>query len=525
MSTKGSKVLPAFVILMTLGIGILIGTMVSHGVRAAKTAPLAMDAKPLPAPSPVELSNSFAQVAEQLSPSVVNINTESTVRASRRRFHAPDDSPFGDFFDKFFDSPGAPQGDFRQQSLGSGVILSPNGYILTNYHVVTQSGEDKPVDKIIVYLRGDDTTKHPAKIRGFDRETDLAIVKIAGDRPLPAASLGDSDTMRVGDWVLAIGSPFGLDSTVTAGIVSAKGRDIEGGVEGQFKRFIQTDAAINPGNSGGPLVNLAGQVIGINTAIATQRGTYDGVGFAIPSNTARKVYNALVTSGAVQRGAIGVTFYSANNPALLRSFGTDHGIVINGVEPGSPAERAGLKYGDVIVSVDGKAIRTADELVAIVSETGIGKKLHTEYLRWPDGKRMTAEVEVGDRNKIVAELAETPPPARLPAGARGEQSSGVLGLSVKSLTHEQTQDLADKLHLDRQEGVLVANVEPSGFASDLGVHHGDIILSINHHPATSAEEFSRLQSSLKSGNDVLLLIARGSAPHAYTTLFLADRLP
>ena len=522
MSTKGRKVLPAFVILMTLGIGILIGTVVSHGVRAARTSPAAMDAKPLPAPSPTELSNSFAKVAEQLAPAVVNINTESTVRASRRRFHAPDDSPFGDFFDKFFDSPGAPQGDFRQQSLGSGVILSPNGYILTNYHVVSQSGEDKLVDKIIVYLGGDDATKHPAKIMGFDRETDLAIVKIASEQSLPAAPLGDSDSMRVGDWVLAIGSPFGLDSTVTAGIVSAKGRDIEGGVEGQFKRFIQTDAAINPGSSGGPLVNLAGQVIGINTAIATQRGTYDGVGFAIPSNTARKVYNALVTSGSVHRGAIGVAFYSTNNPSLLRSFGVDHGVVINGVEPDSPAQHAGLKFGDVILNVDGKPIRSADELVAIVSDTAIGKKLRMEYLR--EGKHLTADVEVGDRNKIVAEY-EGAPVSTQPAGAREEENSGALGLSVKSLTHEQGQDLVDKLHLDKQQGVLVMNVQPSGFASDLGVHHGDIILSINHHPVGSAEEFNRLQSSLKSGSDVLFLIARGSGPHAYTTLFLADRLP
>jgi len=522
MSKKGRKVLPAFVILVTLGIGILIGTVVSHGVRAAKTSPLATDAKPLPAPSPAELSNSFAQVAEQLAPTVVNINTESTVRASRRRFHAPDDSPFGDFFDRFFDSPGTPQGDFRQQSLGSGVILGPNGYILTNYHVVTQSDEDKPVDKIIVYLRGDDATKHPAKITGFDRETDLAIVKIDAEQPLPAASLGDSDAMRVGDWVLAIGSPFGFDSTVTAGIVSAKGREVEPGVEGQFKRFIQTDAAINPGNSGGPLVNLAGQVIGINTAIATRRGSYEGVGFAIPSNTARKVYNALVSSGSVHRGAIGVSFSSAPNPSLLRSFGTDHGIVINGVEPGSPAEHAGLRFGDVILSVDGKNIRSADELVAIVSDSQIGKKLHMDYLR--EGKRLAAEVEVGDRNKIVAEFEEGQPTTRA-AAVPEQQSSGILGLSVKSLSREQAQELVDKLHLDKPQGVLVMGVQPSGFASDLGVHHGDIILSINHHPMGSAEEFDRLQSSLKSGNDVLLLVARGSGPHAYTTLFLADRLP
>jgi len=522
MSRNGRKLLPVFVIAVTLGIGVLIGTIVSHGVRAARSSPAALDAKPLPPPSPADLSNSFAQVAEELAPAVVNINTESTVRVTRRRFHAPDDSPFGDFFDKFFESPGAPLGDLRQQSLGSGVILSPNGYILTNYHVVTQSGEEKPVDRIIVYLSGDDTTKYKAKIVGTDKETDLAIVKIEAGKQLTAASLGDSDSMRVGDWVLAIGSPFGLDSTVTAGIVSAKGRDIEGGVEGQFKRFIQTDAAINPGNSGGPLVNLAGQVIGINTAIATQRGTYDGVGFAIPSNTARKVYNALITSGSVQRGAIGVTFYSAYNPSMLRSFGTDHGIVINDVEAGSPAERAGLKYGDVILSVDGKPIKSADELVAIVSESPIGKKLRMEYLR--DGKRLTTEVEVGDRNKIVAEL-EGESPAHQGVEAPAEGSSGVLGLSVKSLTREQAQELVDQLHLDKPQGVLVTNVQSSGFALDLGVHHGDIILSLNHHAVASAEDFNRVQSSLKSGEDVLLLIARGSGPHSYTTLFLADRIP
>jgi len=521
MSTSGRKFLPAVVIVVTLGIGILIGTIVSHGVRAAKGSPAALDAKPLPPPSPTELSNSFAQIADELAPAVVNVNTESTVRVSRRRLQPPDESPFGDFFDKFFESPGAPLGDLRQQSLGSGVILSPNGYILTNYHVVTQSGEEKPVDRIIVYLHGDDVTKHKAKIIGSDRWTDLAVIKIDADKPLTAAPLGDSDSMRVGDWVLAIGSPFGLDSTVTAGIVSAKGRDIEGGVEGQFKRFIQTDAAINPGNSGGPLVNLAGQVIGINTAIATQRGTYDGVGFAIPSNTVRKVYNALITTGSVRRGAIGVQFYSTYNASELRSFGTDHGIVINVVEPGSPAERAGLKFGDVILSVDGKPIKSADQLVSIVSETEIGKRLHMEYLR--DGRHLTTDVEVGDRNKIVAEAEEGP--AHQGVEAPEEGSSGILGLSVKSLTREQAQELVERLHLESQQGVLVAGIQPGSFAMDLGVHHGDVILSLNHHGVGSAEDFKRLQSSLKSGDDVLLLIARASGPHSYTTLFLADRLP
>jgi serine protease Do len=520
MSTSGRKFLPAVIIVVTLGIGILIGTVVSHGVRAARSSPVAPDAKLLPPPSPAELSNSFAEIVEALAPAVVNINTESAVRVVRRRFHGPDQTPFGDFFDKFFESPGAPLGELRQQNLGSGVILSPKGYILTNYHVVTQADEDKPVDRINVFLHGDDT-RYKAKIIGSDKWTDLAVVKIDADKPLRAAAFGDSDAMRVGDWVLAIGSPFGLDSTVTAGIVSAKGRDIEGGPEGQFKRFIQTDAAINPGNSGGPLVNLADQVIGINTAIDTRGGSYEGVGFAIPSNTARKVYNALITSGSVRRGAIGVQFHSQSKPALLRSFATDHGVVIDGVEAGSPAERAGLKRGDVILSVDGRPIKDADQLVAVVSESEIGKRLRLEYLR--DGKRLTTDVEVGDRNKIVAELKQNPGKQGREIPAEG--STGVLGLSVKGLTREQAQELVDQLHLDGQQGILVTNVQSGGFASDLGVQHGDIILSINHHTVVSAEDFNRMQSFLKSGQDVLLLIARGSGPHSYTTLFLADRLP
>jgi serine protease Do len=522
MSTNGRRVLPALIILVTLGIGIVIGTVVSRGVRAAKAGPVAADAKPLPAPSPAELSNSFAQIAEALEPAVVNINTESTVRVTRRRFNAPDDSPFNDFFDRFFQGPDAPQGDYHQQSLGSGVILDRNGYILTNYHVVTQSGEDKLVDRIVVHLHGDDATKYRAKVIGSDKWTDLAVIKIEPGKPLLPAQFGDSDSMRVGDWVLAIGSPFDLDSTVTAGIVSAKGRDIEPGTQGQFKRYLQTDAAINPGNSGGPLVNLAGQVIGINTAIATHRGSYEGVGFAIPSNTARKVYNALITTGSVPRGAIGVNFGAETNPAALRVLGADHGIIISSVQPGSPAERAGLKRGDVILSVQGKPIRSGDELVGLVSESSIGDKLRVEYLR--DNHTSTTEVQVADRNAIIAEQTESRPEEGQGNPEEGG-GSGAIGVSVKNLTREQTQELSEQLHLETHEGVLVTDVQASGFASDLGVQHGDVILSINRHPVTSVDDFSRLQSQLKSGSDVLLIIARRSPPRGWTTLFLADRLP
>lgn len=525
MSMNGRRYLPALVIAITLGIGVLIGTVVSRGVRAAKDSGPASDANLLSPPSPVDLSNSFAKIADAVEPAVVNVNTESTVHVSRRRFHVPDDSPFGDFFDRFFQfgPPDGPSGEFRQQSLGSGIILDKNGYVLTNYHVIMQDGTDRPVDRIHVQLHGEEDTNpkgYEAKIIGEDKWTDLAIIKINAGKPLASAQLGDSDSMRVGDWVLAIGSPFGLESTVTAGIISAKGRAIEEGSEGQFKRFLQTDAAINPGNSGGALVNLAGQVIGVNTAIATHRGTYDGVGFAIPSNTARKIYNAIITSGGVRRGAIGITFLNQNNPALLRSFGADHGVVVNSVENGSPAERAGLKMGDVILSVDDKPISRGDGLVAIVSDTEVGKKLKIEFLR--DRKRMSTYIEVGDRNKIIGALRGGPEGEN--PEQPGEEGGGILGLSARNLSREQAQEVSAQLHLDKPQGVLVTDAKPGSFAGDMGVQPGDVILSVNHQAVASVEDFNRVQGQLKSGSDVLLQIARRSQ-RTFTNLYLADRLP
>ena len=530
MSVQGRRFLPALAIGLTLAVGILLGTVVSRGVRAAKVLPIGADAKPLPMPSPVELSNSFAKIADQLEPAVVNINTESTIKVARGRPRSRsngDDSPFDDFFDRFFHFGPDGSGEFavpdsQQRSLGSGVILDRNGYILTNYHVVMQSTEDKPVDRVYVYLHGNDHDKYRAKIVGEDKSTDLAVIRIDAGKPLTVAQLGDSESMRVGDWVLAIGSPFGLDSTVTAGIVSAKGREIEPGTEGQFKRFIQTDAAINPGNSGGPLVNLAGQVIGINTAIATRRGTYDGVGFAIPSNTVRKVYNSLITTGSVRRGAIGVSFNSDRNPALLRSFGTDHGVLVQTVEPDSPAGHAGLKRGDVILAVDGREIHSGDELVEIVSDTDIGKKLRIDYLR--DEKRYSTQIEVGDRNKIVSERRELPDEENTEKPA-GVEANGTLDVSAKNLTREQAQEIANQLRLDTREGILITDVKPGSFASDLGLRPHDILLTLNRHPVRSVEEFNQLQAQLKSGNDVLVLVARQSAPRGFTTQYFADRLP
>ncbi len=516
------RIVPALVVAITLGIGILIGTVVSHGVRAAKVSPAGTDASLLPAPSPVELSNSFAKIAEDVGPAVVNIKTESTVRVSRKRFHGPEDAPFDDFFDRFFRfGPfDGPPGDVRQQSLGSGMILDKNGYVLTNYHVIMRDGEDRQVDRMRVHLRDEENSKgYAARIVGADKWTDLAVIKIDAGKPLPTVQLGDSDAMRVGDWVLAIGSPFGLNATVTAGIISAKGRDIEQGSEGEFKRFLQTDAAINPGNSGGPLVSLAGQVIGINTAIATSRGAYDGVGFAIPSNTARKIYNSIISTGSVRRGAIGVNFTNEKNEALLRSFGANHGVVVQSVEPGTPAERAGLQRGDVITAVNSKPIAGGDALLAIVSETDPGKKVKVDFLR--DKKPTSTEIVVGDWNKIVggARGGESDR-----AGAEVEHAGGILGLSVKNFTPEQARELAGQLRLSSPQGVLVTDVKPGSFGEDLGIQRFDVVLSVDHKPVTSVEDFNRLQSQLKSGNDVLFLIARRSG-RGFITEFLADRLP
>ncbi len=522
MKTHRGWYIPVLAALLALATGTGIGTLISKTLRPYHPSMAAASAAPLAVPSPVELSNSFSRVAAEVEPTVVNINTETTVQVSRQ-FGGPGGEPLGHLFDHFFDyhnRNGRPE-NYERRSLGSGIILDPKGYILTNYHVIMQSQNDKPVDRIEVNVQGDDGSKYRATIIGSDKWTDLAVIKINAGHLLEAAHLGDSSAVQVGDWVLAIGSPFGLDSSVTAGIISAKGRDIPGsGMEGQFKRYIQTDAAINPGNSGGPLVNLDGQVVGVNTAIATSQGSNDGVGFAIPSNTARKIYNSLVTSGRVRRGAIGVTFLNQNNPALLRSFGADHGVVVNSVEPGSPADRAGLKMGDVILAIDGRQIRTGDELVQIVSDREIGSTLQLQVLR--SGKKLSTRVTVGDRSEIIAEQRAENNPAN--PGNPVAPTGGMLGMNVQDLSPDQRAEVDHSLRLGKSQGILVTKVVPEGFAADLGLERGDIILALNHRAISSAAEFTQFQTTVKSGDDVLLLIARRTG-RSFTTLFLADRLP
>ena len=514
---KANRVAFSLLILLTLTVGILIGTVVSGAVRGQEKKNSSADATPLTIPAPKTLSNQFSQIAKTLEPAVVNINTESTVKPSaRRRGQMPgqgpggdegdNNSPFGDFFDKFFGNPDA--GPIREHSLGSGVLVDSKGYIVTNRHVVEKA------DRIRVRLQDDPPgVQHDAKVIGSDQETDLAVIKIDVDHALPTAKLGNSDSMQVGDWVLAIGSPFGLQATVTAGIVSAKGRDIV--PLRQFQSFIQTDAAINPGNSGGPLVNMDGEVIGINTAILTDTNAYAGVGFALPSKTVAEVYNQLTgPEHRVQRGSIGIEFNKEENPAIARVYGVQSGITIASVVPGSPADRAGLKVGDTIITVDGKSMKGGDELVDNIASRKPGAKIDLGYVR--NGKKETAAVTVADRAKLFASrLGEDDE-----GGAEAEPKQSKLGITVRALTPE----LADRLNVASGQGVVVQDVKPGSFADDIGVTRGDVILEINKQKVNSQDDFDRIQTGLKSGQDVVFLVRqRGGRNDG--TIFLAGTLP
>jgi serine protease Do len=519
---KANRWAYTFTILATLTVGILIGTVVSSGVKG-KEGQKSSDATPLTIPAPQQLSNAFSQISKQLEPSVVNINTESTIKnPHRRRSIRPDpdqdqgngdeDTPFQDFFDKFFGGPGGqggPEaGTIRQRSLGSGVIVDSKGYIVTNRHVVEKA------DRIRVKLMDENpaTPGHDAKLIGMDQETDLAVIKIEVDRPLPAAKLGNSDGMEVGDWVLAIGSPFGLQETVTAGIVSAKGRNIV--PNRQFQSFIQTDAAINPGNSGGPLVNMASEVVGINTAILTETSSYAGVGFAMPSNTVTQVYNQLIgPEHRVSRGSIGIEFSAQPNPAIARIYGS--GVTVSNVVSGSPADQAGLKIGDTITSVDGKDVKTGDDLVADIASRKPGSKAKLAFVR--NGKRQDATVTIADRSKLFA--------SRL--GEEDENQSeespkaSKFGITVRGIT----SDLADRLSIPAGKGVVVQDVKQGSFAEDLGLNRGDVILEVNKQPVNSPDDFTKIESSLKSGQDVVFLVRPRGARAQDGTIFLAGTLP
>jgi serine protease Do len=538
---RTQKILSFSLILFTLAIGVLIGTVVQTGAKAAKGQAVAADATPLTIPSPVQMQNEFTKIAKRLEPTVVNISTEYIPKTSagmrdktlpRRRQLQPqqpqdedqqdEDGGMQQFFQRFFGGPGGgggfqfpdPQEEGRSAATGSGVVVDPNGYILTNNHVVEKS------TRIKVKFTND-TTEYPAQVIGTDKDTDLAVIHI-DKKNLPYAKIGNSDGLQVGDWAIAIGSPFGFQATVTAGIVSALSRDIPDGSATTFQHFIQTDAAINPGNSGGPLLNINGEVVGINTMIASRSGGYQGIGFAMPINTAVKVYNDIIQSGHVTRGSIGIQFQAADNPDLLKVYGTNHGLFVTRIEADGPAEKAGMKTQDVISDINGKPMKKGQDLIDLVADTPVGTTVKVGVMR--DKKPMTLNVVVGDRTKVFASLyGGKSPVEKTDSGAEGMQVK--FGMTIQPLRPADR----DRLGYKGQGSVMVASLEPSSFAEDIGLVKGDVIVEMNRQAVNSPEDVKKLQAALKPGDSVAFHVMRQTAgPRGggdWQSLFLAGRVP
>ena len=526
---RSRRLTTTFTLLAVLSVGVVVGSVLTHGVSGKEQQSLdSSDAKPLVIPSPTTLSNGFSQVVKQVGPAVVNINTESLPKQStnknpRRRGQVrppqgqggDDDQQPGDmqdFFNRFFGGQGGQGGDEdgdgaqgggERRALGSGFIVDPRGYIITNNHVVDKA------DKIYVKLStdpdgGPGDNGRPATVIGVDKDTDIAVIKIDAKEPLPTVKLGNSDGAQVGDWVLAIGSPFALSKTVTAGIISAKNRSIEesspsGVSQSQFQRFIQTDAAINPGNSGGPLVDMAGNVVGMNTAIYTQSMGSQGVGFAMPANTIASVYNMLIgPDHKVVRGSIGISFQPALNSAVGRMYGFSNGVLVSTVSATGGAAKAGLQPGDVIVTIDGRKITDGDDLVNDISARHIGSSVKLGYLR--DGKQNTANVTIGDRAKTYADLAGGGDNDDNATPQESDAGQGTLGITVSTIPPAVAAKTGIKA------GVMVTTVRPGSFADEINITKGTIITEINKKPVTDEASYRAIVSALKSKDDVVFVV-------------------
>jgi serine protease Do len=431
----------------------------------------------------------FVVLAKKMKPLVVNISTTqvSEGRGAGQEFGSPfgEDDQFNDFWRRFFGGP-TPRGPQRQRSLGSGFIIDSDGSILTNNHVVENAS------KIVVKLSDDQ--EYEAKVVGRDAKTDIAVIKISAKSALPAANFGDSDNLEVGEWVVAIGNPFGLDSTVTSGIVSAKGRHIG---QGPYDNFIQTDASINPGNSGGPLINLRGEIVGINTAIFSRTGGNMGIGFAIPINLVKELLPQLRGKGKVTRGFLGVLIQKVT-PEIADSLGLDkaQGALVANVSKGGPADKAGVKVGDVIVEFDGKEVKDSGDLPIIVARTPVDKKVRMKVVR--EKNEVVLGVAVGELKdeEVVASAPE----------------KGELGLTVQRLTPQ----IAESLGLEKSEGVVVSAVEPGSAADEAGIRRGDVLMEIDRRPIRNLDEYRKSIAAIKKGRGVLFLVRRGES-----TLFLA----
>ena len=543
-----NRLASSFVILATLSAGILIGSIVAHQVRGQETQVNSSDATPLKVPAPRELSTDFSRIAKEVGPAVVNINTEILPKQQQNRRRGPhymqpfpqqqqppdgdddDQNPQGggqdgqgqgglqDFFNRFFGGQGPDMGGGddgqERESLGSGFIVDPRGYIITNNHVVDKA------DRIYVRLASDPEGNQgrPAKLVGVDKATDIAVLKIQTNAPLPIVKMGNSDGVQVGDWVIAIGEPFGLAKTVTAGIISSKNRTVEPGTPGEFQHFLQTDAAINPGNSGGPLLDMAGEVIGVNTAIYTQSAGYEGIGFAMPSDSVVDVYNQIIgPEHKVIRGSIGISFQPNPPSAVARVYGFKSGVMISAIQSNQPAAKAGLKPGDIITTIDGKPVRDGDDLVANISVRKPGSTVDIGYLR--NGQSLHATLTIADRDKMMAAI-NTEDNEQGPEGpnhAPGTISPAKLGITVQDLP----QGAPANIH-----GVLIESVKPGSFADEIGVGNfqGWVIASVNRHPVHNLQEFQTLVAGVHSGDDVVLEIVDPEHPNAGNE-YLGGTLP
>jgi serine protease Do len=528
---RARRLASVFVLLATLSVAIVAGSFAAHGVRGQEKQNSSTDATPLKVVNFPVAPNEFVKIARKVGPAVVNINTQTLPKQAkgtgRRNFHSrvlpvpqqPGDDDqdqeqqpgqqqqgqgqgpdnFQDFFNRFFsgqmpDQEGGDAGQVRE-SLGSGFIVDPKGYIITNYHVVDKA------DKIYVKLSTDPDNEdmgRPARVIGVDKSTDIAVIKIDTDKPLPTVTLGNSDNAEVGDWVVAIGSPFALAQTVTAGIISAKNRTIEPGASGQFQHFIQTDAAINPGNSGGPLLNMNGDVIGVNTAIYTQSGGYQGLGFALPSNTVVDVYNNLIgPTHKKTRGSIGINYNQGLSGSVNRVYGFKNGVIVQKIQPGGPAEKAGLKPGDIITSIDGRSINDGDDMVNEIASRRPGSSIRLGYLR--EGKQAEATVTIGDRDKVFADLDNEQ--AESNADEKGDAAEAKLGIVVR----EVSPATAAKLHTS---GMIIQSVRAGSFADLLQppLEPGLVILRINKQLTGNKEQYAAVVGKLKTGDDVVFEI-------------------
>jgi serine protease Do len=430
----------------------------------------------------------FVALSKKIKPIVVNISTTQVSEGrGQQEFGSPfgEEDPFNDFWRRFFGGP-LPRGPQRQRSLGSGFIIDGDGSILTNNHVVENAS------KIVVKLSDDQ--EYEAKVIGRDAKTDIAIIKINAKTQLSAATFGDSDALEVGEWVVAIGNPFGLDSTVTSGIVSAKGRHIG---QGPYDNFIQTDASINPGTSGGPLINLRGEVIGINTAIFSRTGGNIGIGFAIPINLVKELLPELRGKGKVVRGYLGVLIQKVT-PEIAESLGMEkaYGALVANVSKGGPADQAGVKVGDVIIEFDGKEVKDSGDLPIIVARTPVNKKVRMKVLR---------EKSEASLNVAVGELKDEEIVATAP-------EKGELGLTVQRLTPQ----MAESLGLEKAEGLVVTAVEPGSAADDAGIRRGDVIVEVDRKAVRSVDDYKKAVAGARQGRGILFLVRRGDS-----TLFLA----